>query len=192
MTGGLTGMLHSGEWLLSTNLPTGSCFCLSSVSSDVCQWHFPLFIFYICLAAAQKWIGGMNLCQCNQLRPHSTYKYFSIFQNMTFVFICCCSVIDCIQVSQQKNFCRIYMIRVQQTMETLSQSTSAALQTSLQSVSREILLPSFDRACQNMFQQVATVFQAGTQECTLCVVASSGWDRTPQCRFYLAILCSEM
>ena len=50
-------------------------------------------------------------------------------------------------------------------METLSQSTSAAMQTSLQAVSRDILLPSFDRACQNMFQQVATVFQTGTQEC---------------------------
>ena len=50
-------------------------------------------------------------------------------------------------------------------MEVLAQTASNAIQMPVQAACRDVLVPGFDRACQNVFHQVNQTFQRGTQEC---------------------------
>jgi enhancer of mRNA-decapping protein 4 len=54
-------------------------------------------------------------------------------------------------------------------MEVLSNSAVSALQPAVQHVCKEfftsILVPSFEKSCQSMFQQINESFSKGTREC---------------------------
>ena len=58
---------------------------------------------------------------------------------------------------------------LQQTVDAIGMAAGNAIQKPVQAAYREtfqnIVIPSFERATQNMCQQVTEVFQAGTKEC---------------------------
>ena len=69
----------------------------------------------------------------------------------------------------------------QPTVEAIGLAAGNSIQKPVQAAYREtfqnIVIPSFERATQNMFQQVSDVFQKGTKECksTSFMVNGSPW-----------------
>ena len=62
-----------------------------------------------------------------------------------------------------------YFSVFQQTVEAVGVAAGNAIQAPMQAAYREafqnIVIPSFERTTQNMFQQVTDTFQRGTKEC---------------------------
>ena len=59
----------------------------------------------------------------------------------------------------------LLIIFLQQTVEQIGTAAGNALQGSVTSAVRDILVPGFDRACQSMTHQIQNTFQTGTQQC---------------------------
>ena len=54
----------------------------------------------------------------------------------------------------------------QQTVEAMGREAATTLQGPVQTACRDILVPSFESACQSMMQQLSGTFQRGTHDCT--------------------------
>lgn len=68
----------------------------------------------------------------------------------------------------------MFFILKQGVVDAIGTAAASALQGPIQVTYREAfqstILPSFERACQNMFQQINESFHKGTQQCMLLTV----------------------